>query len=94
MTYEVEYLPLEFCKQRLKETVASVRYIKENSGTKSLILRLEEELKEAKKAASVSIKERMTHTRPIFVPTGSYGILPPYLLSDILRFSSKFLHWA
>lgn len=37
MTHGVDYLPLDFCKQRLKETIAGIRYDKENEGTKATV---------------------------------------------------------
>lgn len=54
------------------------------------ILRYTEQLKEAKAKAKVTIEERMQRTDTIKSVSG-FGLYPPYLLSDILRYGSIFM---
>ncbi len=54
------------------------------------IARYTTQLAEAKATAKVSIEERMQRTNTIKFASG-FGLYPPYLLSDILRYGSIFM---
>ena len=56
------------------------------------ISRYEEELTKAEESARRTDKERRTETRKLYVVDSEFGVCPPYLVSDILRyFNSSFV---
>ncbi len=51
----------------------------------------EAEIKEAERLANIPISERMKVRVPLVSVDGTFGVYPPYLVSDILRYGSSFL---